>query len=83
MRRFLKYMYAVLLTAAAGVYLVWRVKDTVPYDHGMVSVILGWILLAAEILGCIELLLFIWFYATAGRKQPEKSETGHPAVDVM
>ncbi len=83
MRRFLKYMYAVLLTAAAGVYLVWRVKDTVPYDHGTVSVILGWILLAAEILGCIELLLFIWFYATAGRKQPEKAETGHPAVDVM
>ncbi|MBR3585182.1 MAG: glycosyltransferase [Oscillospiraceae bacterium] len=85
MKKQAKIWYASVLSAAAALYLGWRIFATIPYDHGVLSVILALILLFVEVIGCIELISFVWFYAA---EQPEsavkpKKNARPDAVDVM
>lgn len=72
---------AILLSVTAALYLVWRIVYTIPYDHGALSVVLGWVLLLTELFGAAELLIFFWLDTGARGKLPEKGV--HPEVDVF
>ena len=71
-----------VLTAFTLLYLVWRVGFTVPYDHGTLSILFGWVLLAVEILGAAELL--IYFFLDTGDAEAVPERKAKPlAVDVF
>ena len=79
-----KLIFAALLTLSAAVYLAWRICFTIPYEHGALSVICGWILMACELVGGIELLGYIWLELNIDNDRAAPSRSGKmPDVDVF
>lgn len=77
----------VLLVAAivsSLIYIGWRIFFTIPFEHGIVSLIAGIALVAAETIGVIE--AFSHYRNLSSAKSPELpkiKEEWYPEVDVL
>ncbi len=66
------------------VYLIWRTLFTLPLAYGVISVILGILLLLAEWMGFWQSFVFRFlFWKPYVRKLPEQSFQDKPYVDVF
>ena len=74
-------LFCAFLTLFTLSYLVWRIGFSIPYDHGTLSVVLGWVLMAAELVGAAELLVYFWLDTGGIPAVPHK--TNQPDVDVF
>ncbi len=86
MKRAVEKLLRVLFPLLALVYLVWRIGWTVPYDHGVLSVVLSFLLLAAELIGIAEMTVHLQTVAGAERKglpAPPRNTGKLPEVDVF
>lgn len=86
MKRIMGLILRILFPIFSLVYLVWRIGWTIPFDHGIGPVAFSLILLAAEILGIFEML--VYFYTVSGNelKQPPLPQWNAgdlPEVDVF
>lgn len=76
----------IIFLVLSVIYLSWRIGWTIPYDHGVVSVIFSLILLSAELVGIGEML--VHFYTVTGNEKknpllPSYNKGDLPQVDVL
>lgn len=78
-----KLLVVVYFIVLAG-YLYWRTRYTLPVDHGLISMVAGVCLLAAELVGFLETTLFyVTVWEIDERKVPELGPYAeYPPVDV-
>lgn len=86
MKQKLKSILGVLYLIFALIYIIWRIGWTIPFDHGVWSVVFSIILFLAEIVGIWELLVHFYTVADGKKKIPDfpDFEPGDlPEVDVF
>lgn len=69
-----------------ALYMMWRLVFTIPKEKGMLSLILGIVLLAVELMGLLEMVVHfynMYDYDIEKVKRPDLKESDFPEVDII